>query len=50
MFIVYHNWNDKADNYVRRHGTANFGPGGSFDDVLQAVKDYGIVPEEIMTV
>lgn len=49
MFIVYHNWNDKADNYVRRHGTANFGPGGSFDDVLQAVKDYGIVPEEIMT-
>lgn len=49
MFIVYHNWNDKADNYVRRHGTANFGPGGSFDDVLQAVKDYGIVPEEVMT-
>lgn len=49
MFIVYHNWSDKADNYVRRHGTANFGPGGSFDDVLQAVKYYGIVPEEIMT-
>lgn len=49
MFIVYHNWNDKADNFVRRHGTANFGPGGSFDDVLQAVKDYGIVPEEVMT-
>lgn len=48
MFIVYHNWNDKADNFVRRHGTANFGPGGSFDDVLQAVKDYGIVPEEVM--
>lgn len=49
MFIVSHNYKDKADKYVRLHGKLNFAQGGSFDDVLCAWKQYGIVPESAMT-
>lgn len=49
MFIVSHNYKDKADKYVRLHGQLNFAQGGSFDDVLCAWKQYGIVPESAMT-
>lgn len=48
MFIVSHNYKDKADKYVRLHGKLNFAQGGSFDDVLCAWKAYGIVPESVM--
>ncbi len=44
MHVVSHSWKDKADNYVRYHGYANFAPGGSFYDVLYSMKHYGIVP------
>lgn len=46
MFVVYHNYHDKADAYVRYHGTVEFAGGGSFGDVLQVLKKYGAVPEE----
>ncbi len=49
MFVVSHSWRDKADKYVRMHGENNFGPGGSFYDVLYVWKHYGAVPEEVMT-
>ena len=45
MFIVHKNYQDKAKKYVRMHGETNFGPGGSFADVFDAIRDYGIVPE-----
>ncbi len=48
MFIVHHSYSDKADNYVRRHAAANFAEGGSFQDVLYAIKNYGIVPDSLM--
>jgi aminopeptidase C len=48
MFVVYHSYKDKADNYVRRHATANFAEGGSFEDVLYVLKNYGIVPDSEM--
>lgn len=48
MFIVNYSYRDKADNYVRMHGNANFSQGGSFYDVLYAIKQYGIVPESLM--
>jgi aminopeptidase C len=46
MFVVHHNYADKAEKYVRMHGTSNFAGGGSFDDVLCCIRDYGIVPNE----
>lgn len=45
MFIVYHTYIDRGINYVRFHGEAPFGQGGSFYDVLYAIKHYGLVPE-----
>lgn len=49
MFIVSQNYKEKAEKYVRLHGYLNFAQGGSFDDVLGAIRDYGVVPEEVMT-
>jgi aminopeptidase C len=49
MFIVHKTYSDKADKYVRMNGTINFGEGGSFYDVVYALKNYGIVPEKEMT-
>ena len=48
MFIVSKNYKDKAEKFVRLHGELNYAQGGSFEDVLQAWKDYGIVPELVM--
>jgi len=48
MFVVYNNYFEKAVKYVRLQGKGNFGPGGSADDVLHAISDYGIVPQEAM--
>lgn len=48
MFVVHHSYSDKATQYVRMYGNANFGPGGSFYDVLYVLKNYGIVPESAM--
>ena len=45
MFIVHKNYQDKAKKYVRMQGKTNFSGGGSFADVLDAIRDYGIVPE-----
>lgn len=49
MFVVHHSYTDKADKYVRMNGTCNFGGGGSFYDVQYVLKNYGIVPESVMT-
>jgi len=46
MFVVSKNYSDKAQKYVRMHGTTNFGGGGSFADVLDCIKYYGIVPDQ----
>jgi aminopeptidase C len=48
MFVVHKNYTDKAVKYVRLHGEGNFGAGGSFADVLDCIKDYGIVPDTIL--
>jgi len=48
MFVVYHSYLDKAEKYVRMHGTINFSAGGSFYDVLYCWKNYGIVPDAAM--
>jgi aminopeptidase C len=47
MFIVHKNYEEKALKYVRMHGEINFAAGGSFSDVLDCIRDYGIVPDNI---
>jgi bleomycin hydrolase len=37
----------KAANFVRYNGLANFGPGGQAHDVMNAIRGYGFVPEEV---
>jgi len=46
MFVVHHNYGEKAQKYVRMHGAINFGAGGSFADVLDCIRDHGIVPDD----
>lgn len=48
MFIVHKNYQDKAVKYVRMHGENTFAGGGSFADVLDCIRDYGIVPESVL--
>ncbi len=46
MFIVRYSYEDKAEKYVRMHGTINFGGGGAGNDPIDVIAKYGIVPEE----
>ncbi len=48
MFVVSHTMVDRAQNYVRLHGSSSFAPGGSFADVMFCIKNYGIVPKSAM--
>jgi bleomycin hydrolase len=47
MFVVRHVYEEKAEKYIRMHGTINFAGGGFFHDVLNVFDTYGIVPDEI---
>jgi aminopeptidase C len=49
MFVVHKNYEEKAQKYVRMHGKTNFAGGGSFADVLDCLRDYGIVPESVQS-
>lgn len=49
MFVVRKTYPLKADNYVRMHGCNNMAEGGGFPDVLNVIRKYGMVPEEIYT-
>ncbi len=46
MYISKNAYSDKADKYVRMQGTINYAGGGSFWDVIETIKKYGITPEE----
>lgn len=48
MYVVSQSYKDKAEQYIKWHGNLNFGPGGSFYDVLYVVDHYGIVPNTEM--
>lgn len=47
MFVVRHTYPPKAMNYIQLHGRANFEQGGQSHDVLNVVRDHGLVPEEV---
>lgn len=48
MFVVHRTMVDRGANYVRYHGDAPWGPGGSFYDAMYCLKNYGMVPQEAM--
>lgn len=48
MFVVGKSYHDRGIKYVRLDGHLNFGAGSSFGDVLHVIKDYGIVPQDVM--
>ena len=45
MYFVYQAYLDKADSYVRLHGTSNFGAGGQAHDVMNMIRKYGMLTE-----
>ena len=45
MFVVWHSYFDKSMKYVRMHGTMNYGGGGAFNDVMDVIRNYGIMPD-----
>ena len=45
MYIVRKAYELKAWRYVRMLGKAQFGPGGEPHDVINIIRDYGILPE-----
>jgi bleomycin hydrolase len=47
MFVVRHIYRKKCENYVRRQGTAQFGQGGLAHDYMNAVREFGVVPESV---
>lgn len=47
MWIVRNTYLEKAEKYIRMHETNNFGPGGNTHDVMNMIRRYGIVPEEV---
>lgn len=47
MWIVRHSFMDKAEKYVRLHGSLNFAEGGASHDVTEGIKVHGIVPFEV---
>ena len=47
MFVVYHTYVDKAKQYARWQGNVNFAGGGAFHDVIEVIREYGIIPDEV---
>lgn len=47
MFFVRHAYQKKLQKYIRMHGSMNLGQGGQAHDVMNAVRDWGMVPESI---
>jgi bleomycin hydrolase len=47
IFNVRYSYLPKAVNYVRYSGAANFGMGGQAHDVMNVIKQYGFIPEEV---
>lgn len=47
MYFVRNAYVEKAINYVRLHGKANFGQGGEAHDVMNIAAKYGAVPQSV---
>ncbi|UPQ78701.1 C1 family peptidase [Flavobacterium azooxidireducens] len=49
MYNVRNTYPKKAENYVMRQGKANFSEGGLSHDVINSVREYGLVPNSVYT-
>ena len=49
MFVVRHSYHDRAVKYVRLNGFLNMAAGSGFGDVLEVIRDYGLMPQEAYT-
>lgn len=47
MFPVYYSYISKAVKKIRRHGNSAASQGGQAHDVINAIRNYGIVPESV---
>jgi bleomycin hydrolase len=47
MFVVRCDYPLKAENFIRMHGKAQFGEGGEFHDVVNVIRRFGMVPQEV---
>src|SRR5512135_1151002 len=47
MYIVRHTYEKKADMYARMHGNCNFAGGGEYGDVLNGLREVGLVPDVV---
>lgn len=47
MYHVRMTYPDKAEDYVRYMGKTQFGPGSLSHDVINAMRDHGVVPESV---
>lgn len=46
MYIARKAYEMKADKYIRMMGKTNFSQGGAFHDVINVVREYGLMPDE----
>jgi bleomycin hydrolase len=46
MYFVRWTFPVKADKYFRLHGKSNFGQGGQAHDVMNVIKNHGLVPKQ----
>lgn len=49
FFIISNSYSERADKYVMLDGRLGFSAGSSGDDVLDVIRDHGLVPNEAMT-
>ncbi len=47
MFIVRNAYVTRGVDYVRFHGKAVFGPGGQAHDVINEIRDHGLLPDDV---
>lgn len=45
MYLVHHAYLNKAQKYIRLHGAYHFGPGGQAHDVIDVMRQHGLVTE-----
>lgn len=48
MFVVNHTMMDRAEYVVRMYGSVQYAPGGWCNDVIYCLRNYGLVPQEVM--
>ena len=49
FYVVSTSYKERAEKYIRLDGKLGFSAGSGCGDVLEVVRDHGIVPNEVMT-